>query len=178
MINAHRYLGVILLGVTAFVPAGFGTQKQAHPQNQTAKPRPYNTWNDDDKQSYNQYVKEHHTGAKAYNDLTPAQQQQYWNWRDKHPVNLGHPDSQVGRENPNGRGVYDSTTDTYHTWDNNEQSAYRQYADQHHIGEKAYNDLTPQQQAGYWNWRSQHPVNLGSPNSEVGKQNPNNPPQQ
>jgi hypothetical protein len=69
-----------------------------------------------------------------------------------------------------------ATTNNAHPWNHNEEQSYRAYRHDNHLGNKAYNKLTPEEQTKYWNWRANHPENLGHPDSLVGRQNPNNPP--
>jgi hypothetical protein len=102
MHKSCRYLGSLLLGAILVFPLTM----TAAPQTKTTK-QPSNTaqtphqWNHNEEQSYKAYRHDNHLGDKAYNKLSPDEQTKYWNWRANHPENLGHPDSLVGRQNPN-----------------------------------------------------------------------------
>jgi rRNA maturation protein Nop10 len=69
-----------------------------------------------------------------------------------------------------------ATTNNAHPWNHNEEQSYRAYRHDNHLGYKAYNKLTPEEQTKYWNWRTNHPENLGHPDSLVGRDNPKNMP--
>jgi hypothetical protein len=69
-----------------------------------------------------------------------------------------------------------ATTNNAHPWNHNEEQSYQAYRHDNHLGYKAYNKLTPEEQTKYWNWRASHPDNLGHPDSLVGRDNPKNTP--
>jgi hypothetical protein len=55
--------------------------------------------------------------------------------------------------------VYDSGHKDYHNWDDNEQKAWVEYQDQHHMKHRDFNKASKKEQADYWNWRHEHPDN-------------------
>ena len=53
--------------------------------------------------------------------------------------------------------VYDEYHSDYHTWDRNEDVAYRAYWNDHHQPYRDFNKLNKDEQKDYWNWRHDHP---------------------
>jgi hypothetical protein len=52
--------------------------------------------------------------------------------------------------------VYDEYHSDYHTWDRNEDRAYRGYWNERHEPYRDYNKLNKDEQKDYWNWRHEH----------------------
>jgi hypothetical protein len=53
--------------------------------------------------------------------------------------------------------VYDEYHSDWHSWDHNEDSAYRGYWSGRHEQYRDYNKLNKDEQKDYWNWRHDHP---------------------
>lgn len=53
--------------------------------------------------------------------------------------------------------VYDEYHSDWHTWNHDEDSAYRTYWSEHHEPYRNYNKLSKDEQKDYWNWRHDHP---------------------
>jgi hypothetical protein len=64
--------------------------------------------------------------------------------------------NEENRQGENNKRYYDKGHKDYHTWDNNEDRAYRRYQTEHHE-KRAFAQLSSQQQTGYWNWRHNNP---------------------
>src|ERR1700686_5052542 len=64
-----------------------------------------------------------------------------------------------GADNNNhqDRRYYDKSAKDYHTWDNNEDRAYRTYLGQQHRDYRDFNKNKSSQQQQYFNWRHQNP---------------------
>jgi len=56
-----------------------------------------------------------------------------------------------------GKRYYDKSAKDYHTWDNNEDRAYRTYLGQQHRDYSNFNKNKPAQQQQYFTWRHQNP---------------------
>lgn len=54
------------------------------------------------------------------------------------------------------RRVYDRTHKDYHVWNDQEDRAYHQYLDEHHLVYRGYTKLKASRQRDYWNWRHAH----------------------
>jgi hypothetical protein len=52
--------------------------------------------------------------------------------------------------------VYDQYHSDWHTWDHDEDDAYRRYWSEHHEQYRDYNKLDKDEQKDYWNWRHEH----------------------
>jgi hypothetical protein len=50
-----------------------------------SKRRDWHPWNEQEEQSYQRYAKEHHMDNSNFGSISEREQQQYWNWRHKHP---------------------------------------------------------------------------------------------
>jgi hypothetical protein len=74
--------------------------------------------------------------------------------QDDHDQGNKHED----RQNDNSKRYYDKSHKDYHTWDNNEDSAYQRYQTQHHE-KRAFVQLNTKQQTVYWSWRHNNPDN-------------------
>jgi hypothetical protein len=59
--------------------------------------------------------------------------------------------------NHQGKRYYDKSGKDYHTWDNNEDRAYRTYLGQQHRDYSDFNRNKRAQQQQYFNWRHQNP---------------------
>jgi len=55
--------------------------------------------------------------------------------------------------------IYDEYHSDWHTWDHNEDVAYRSYWNERHEPYRDYNKLNKGEQKDYWNWRHDHPDN-------------------
>ena len=55
--------------------------------------------------------------------------------------------------------IYDEYHSDWHTWDHNEDVAYRSYWNERHETYRDYNKLNKDEQKDYWNWRHDHPDN-------------------
>ena len=53
---------------------------------------------------------------------------------------------------------YDKRHKDYHTWDANEDNAYRRYQAERNE-KREFARLNSRQQSAYWDWRHQHPDN-------------------
>jgi hypothetical protein len=65
------------------------------------------------------------------------------------------------RDDRNGRNsqvqrYYDPVNRDYHQWNDNEQTAYRQYQSEHHRDNDDFRKASKRQQKDYWKWRHQH----------------------
>ncbi len=61
---------------------------QQHGSNQPyydSKHKDWHQWNDQENQAYQRYEQEHHMKDRDFASTSEAEQQQYWNWRHKHP---------------------------------------------------------------------------------------------
>jgi hypothetical protein len=54
---------------------------------------------------------------------------------------------------------YDRNGKDYHTWNNNEDRAYRQYLGEQHRDYREFNRTNRSQQQQYFTWRHTHPDN-------------------
>ena len=52
--------------------------------------------------------------------------------------------------------VYDEYHTDWHTWDHDEDGAYRNYWRERHETYRDYNRLNRDEQKDYWNWRHDH----------------------
>ena len=43
-----------------------------------------------------------------------------------------------------------------HNWDNNEDTAWRQYRTEHHEAYRDFSHASKKEQSDYWNWRHEH----------------------
>ena len=50
-----------------------------------SKHRDWHQWNDGEDQAYRHYTDEHHQNNRDFSQASEREQQQYWNWRHKHP---------------------------------------------------------------------------------------------
>jgi type III secretory pathway component EscR len=55
------------------------------------------------------------------------------------------------------RRYYDKQGHNYHTWNNNEDRAYRQYLVEQHRDYRDFNRVNHSQQQQYFTWRHTHP---------------------
>ncbi len=62
------------------------------------------------------------------------------------------------KQSENNKRYYDKKHKDYHTWDNNEDSAYQRYQTEHRQ-KRAFAQLSSRQQNNYWNWRHSNPDN-------------------
>ena len=64
-----------------------------------------------------------------------------------------------GADNNNhqDKRYYDKSAKDNHTWDNNEDRAYRTYLGQQHRDSREFNKNKPAQQEQYFTWRHQNP---------------------
>lgn len=67
--------------------------------------------------------------------------------------------AQAGDANHPDKRYYDKGGKDYHTWNNNEDRAYRSYLQEQHQDYRAFNKVKPAQQRQYFNWRHEHPDN-------------------
>jgi hypothetical protein len=72
--------------------------------------------------------------------------------------NQGNQGNQENKQGENNKRYYDKNHKDYHTWDSNEDSAYKRYQTEHHE-KRAFGQLGSKQQTGYWNWRHSNPDN-------------------
>jgi Ni/Co efflux regulator RcnB len=61
------------------------------------------------------------------------------------------------KSNDQQKRVYDRTHKDYHDWNDNEDRAYHQYAQEQHKTDTDYSKLNRKGQDQYWNWRHDHP---------------------
>jgi hypothetical protein len=75
-------------------------------------------------------------------------------------ANSGPQDNQgeQNKQDNNSKRYYDKGHKDYHTWDSNEDSAYKRYQSQHHE-KRDFTQLNSKQQTAYWNWRHNNPDN-------------------
>lgn len=64
--------------------------------------------------------------------------------------------NQENRQSEKNRRYYDKGHKDYHTWDSNEDRAYRRYQTEHHQT-RAFIKLSSHQQTVYWTWRHNNP---------------------
>jgi hypothetical protein len=55
------------------------------------------------------------------------------------------------------RRYYDRRGHDYHTWNGNEDRAYRAYLDEHHRPYRDFGRVGRGERDNYWGWRHQHP---------------------
>jgi hypothetical protein len=60
---------------------------------------------------------------------------------------------------PTEKRYYDKNGKDYHTWNNNEDRAYRSYLTEQHQDYREFNKVNRNQQQQYFTWRHQHPDN-------------------
>ena len=60
---------------------------------------------------------------------------------------------------PTEKRYYDKSGKDYHTWNNNEDRAYRSYLTEQHQDYREFNKVNRNQQQQYFSWRHQHPDN-------------------
>jgi hypothetical protein len=63
---------------------------------------------------------------------------------------------QENRQGENHKRYYDRGHKDYHTWDSNEDRAYRRYQTEHHQT-RGFIKLSAHQQTVYWTWRHNNP---------------------
>ena len=63
---------------------------------------------------------------------------------------------EANRQGGDNSRYYDKSHKDYHTWDNNENSAYQRYQTQHHE-KRSFTQLNTRKQKAYWNWRHNNP---------------------
>lgn len=73
----YKFLGSLALGVCLLTPAGV-LNAQAH-RDQVA-----HQWNDNENESWHQYLKEHHKKDHDWAKANKREQAAYWKWRDQH----------------------------------------------------------------------------------------------
>jgi hypothetical protein len=64
---------------------------------------------------------------------------------------------QEERRQDNNVRYYDRDHHDYHTWDNREDRAYRNYLVEQHRGYRSFTRTNHRVQRNYWNWRHSHP---------------------
>jgi hypothetical protein len=62
-------------------------------------------------------------------------------------------------DNHRERRYYDRDGRDYHTWNNNEDRAYRQYLEEQHREYRVFPKVRAPQQREYFRWRHEHPDN-------------------
>jgi type III secretory pathway component EscR len=62
-------------------------------------------------------------------------------------------------DNHQEKRYYDRSGKDYHTWNNNEDRAYRTYLDQQHRDYRDFGKVNRSQQQNYFKWRHQNPDN-------------------
>ena len=60
---------------------------------------------------------------------------------------------------PQEKRYYDKNGKDYHTWNSNEDNAYRSYLTEQHRNYQEFNKVNRSQQQQYFAWRHQHPDN-------------------
>ena len=60
---------------------------------------------------------------------------------------------------PQEKRYYDKSGKDYHTWNDNEDHAYRTYLTEQHRDYRDFNKVNKGQQQEYFKWRHQHPDN-------------------
>jgi type III secretory pathway component EscR len=60
---------------------------------------------------------------------------------------------------PQEKRYYDKNGKDYHTWNTNEDHAYRTYLTEQHRNYQDFNKVNRSQQQQYFAWRHQHPDN-------------------
>ena len=60
---------------------------------------------------------------------------------------------------PAEKRYYDKSGKDYHTWNSNEDRAYRSYVTEQHQQYRDFNRVNRNQQQQYFTWRHQHPDN-------------------
>jgi len=60
---------------------------------------------------------------------------------------------------PQEKRYYDRNGKDYHTWNSNEDRAYRSYLTEQHQDYREFNKVNRSQQQQYFTWRHQHPDN-------------------
>jgi hypothetical protein len=62
-------------------------------------------------------------------------------------------------DNHREKRYYDRDGRDYHTWNNNEDRAYRQYLEEQHREYRVFPKVRAPQQREYFRWRHEHPDN-------------------
>jgi hypothetical protein len=62
----------------------------------------------------------------------------------------------VGQAESHDKRYYDRDGKDYHTWNNNEDHAYRAYLQEQHKDYRAFNKVKPADQQDYFKWRHTH----------------------
>ena len=57
------------------------------------------------------------------------------------------------------KGYYDRDRKDCHTWDDNEDRAYRSWEEAQHKTHREFSKLKAGEQSEYWKWRHEHPDN-------------------
>jgi len=65
--------------------------------------------------------------------------------------------SRADDANHHDKRYYDRSGKDYHTWNNNEDRAYRSYLQEQHQDYRDFNKVKRPQQQQYFAWRHQHP---------------------
>ena len=61
------------------------------------------------------------------------------------------------RKTPDDGRVYDRTRHDYHSWNDDEDRAYRKYLIQNHKPYREFERNSRKEQSRYWTWRHAHP---------------------
>ena len=87
---AHRIMSSLLLAaalvtpvaiMAAPAPQGVGVQVRVYDRSH----RDYHNWDDREESSYRRYLVEQHRSYREYARQHRRTQDQYWNWRHRHP---------------------------------------------------------------------------------------------
>ncbi len=60
-------------------------------------------------------------------------------------------------QNHENKTYYDSAHKDHHEWNDNENTAWGRYRDEHHIKQSDFAKASKRDQQNYWNWRHEHP---------------------
>lgn len=72
-------------------------------------------------------------------------------------LNAQDRDHDQNRQDTRNRTYYDANHKDRHEWNDNENSAWNRYRDEHHIKQREFAKANRRQQQNYWNWRHEHP---------------------
>jgi hypothetical protein len=167
-----KYLGAFLLTAALIGPAAIriSSQQQDNHQGRDAQRdnrpngdnretrrvydesrRDWHEWDNNEDRAYRQYLTERHRDYQDFFQVDVRGQRDYLTWRHSHP--------DQNQQGP-GFGItlrfFDQGRSNWHTWDDNEDRAYRQFLMENHRDYVEFSVGGSQLQGQYWDWRARH----------------------
>jgi hypothetical protein len=83
MQQAKEYRTALILAAAAVAGAGLSSGCATHTA--TVESAPAHPWNSNETSAYQRYIVDQHLPYHPYSELSGSEQQEYWDWRAKHP---------------------------------------------------------------------------------------------